>query len=103
MPATEPQIPLHFFGKSDRLMAVVGEAAGTSRQSTTGAQPDATWPDEDRRTSLAGGPTPEFSHQATAGLCEAVSIRDAGEIKFEEIGESMGNAYTKHHEAARGV
>lgn len=28
MPATEPKIPLHFFCKSDRLMAVVAEAAG---------------------------------------------------------------------------
>lgn len=84
-------------------MAAVCEAVGTSRQSTTGAQPDATWPDKDRRATLAGGPTPEFSHQATAGRCEVVSSRRAHEIKFEVIGESMGNAYTKHREAMRGV
>lgn len=52
---------------------------------------------------MASGPSPEFSHQATVGLCEVMSIRDAGEINFEVIGESMRNAYTKYHEAVRGV
>lgn len=48
---------------------------------------------------MAGCPALEFPHKATAGLCEAVSSRNAGEIKFEVIRGSMRKCT---HKALRG-